>query len=210
MFKKLFYISILFFCLPLLAKKSDKVQVAFFIGGSLLNQSSTPVALFDGTFVQSGKLVSTYEDTISGGIEVRYLPEDDWLFKVGVRTMPYRKAIRAELQISGSPTQILPMSPYSYRLTSIYYDAGYCWESFYMFIGLSYNIFDFSSPGSTMPYRTKNGIGSNVGLGFKVSDDFSIEYAGHSANVSLESGPLYQDTDEFVFTDAVLSLRFGF
>ena len=38
----------------------------------------------------------------------------------------------------------------------------------------------------------------------------SIEYAGHSAIAAIESGTNYQTKDDFLFSDAVLSLNYGF
>ncbi len=193
------------------ANKDSGVQIVGFLGGSLLNESRTPTVLTNGSQVTLGEIVSTYENSVTGGLEIRSLDSDAWLLKGGVRTMPYRKATMAKLEAPSLGSQnLLIVTPFSYRLTSVYYDVGYCWETFYMFIGLSYNFFDFSAPGSTVPFRTKNGMGSTFGIGFKLSENWAIEYAGHVAKVAIESGPQFLTTDEYTINDAFLTLRIGF
>lgn len=192
------------------AKKSS-FQVAGFIGTSLLNQSVTPTAVTSGSTSYVANFRSTYENSPSGGLEVRSIDSDNWLFKAGLRTMPYRKVTAASIEALGLGTQpVTILTPYSYKLTSLYSATGYCWESFYLTIGFSYNIFDFSSPGATTPYQAKNGSGGIFGFGYKLNSNWSLEYTGYSAIVSVESGTNYQTKDEFTFSDAVLSLNYGF
>lgn len=199
------------FVIPTWAKKSKNYQIVGFLGTTLQNQSLTPTIASDGVSLYNATLVNTYENSIIGGLEVRSLHSDDWLLKGGLQSMPSRKVTAASLEVPGYPTQsLIIIQPYSYRLSTLYLDAGYCWESFYLYFGVSYNNFEFNSPGSTVPYRTKNGMGSTFGMGIMLSDNWSIEYASHVANVSVESGTKYENTDKFLFLDTNLSLRFGF
>lgn len=154
--------------------------------------------------------MSEYEDSIAGGLEIRYVPSDDWLLKGGARTMTERKVKSASLQVMGNTQGLSIINPYSYSLTSIYLDTGYCWESFHIFFGASYNIFKFKSPGLTVPYRAKNGSGANFGIGAKINENWSLEYASHSAGVAVESGTNYQTSDTFLFVETVFSLHFAF
>lgn len=207
-YKLLFFV--LFVSTNVLAKNRG-FQVAGFLGTSLLNQSTTPTVASNGFGTYSANLRSTYENSPSGGLEIHSMDSDNWLLKFGVKTMPYRKVTLASLEVLGQGTQQLTiLSPYSYKLTSIYYTGGYCWESFYLMVGWSYNFFEFSSPAASTPFRTKNGAGGTFGFGYKLDESWAIEYTGHSAIVAIESGTNYQTKDDFLFSDAVLSLNYGF
>jgi len=209
--QKYILIFILFFISTAAFAKNKSFQVAGFIGTSLSNQSTVPAVVTIGASSYISSFKSTYENSPSGGLEMRSIDSNSWLFKGGLKTMAYRKVTAATIEIPGFGTQSVTMlTPYSYKLTSIYTTTGYCWESFYLMVGLSYNLFDFSSPGSTTPYRTKNGAGGIFGMGYKLTENWSVEYTGYSALVSVESGANYQTKDDFTFSDAVLSVNYGF
>lgn len=202
---------LLFFITSEAFAKKNGYQMAGYLGISLLNQSTEATVATDGVNFFPANVVSTYENSPSGGLEMRSVDSDSWLTKIGAKTMPYRKITAAELQITGQGKQMLTiLNPYSYKLTTIYLTTGYCWQDFYLMLGLTYNIFDVSLPAATTPYRTKNGSGAVFGFGVKADDHWSVEYVAYSAAVSIESGTNYETKDALIFSDAVLSLNYGF
>ncbi len=210
MFQKSLFVVLILVTSHSFAKKSSDIQYGIFLGNSLSNRSTTPTTASDGFGTYPATLTSEYENSISGGLEIRYLPSDDWLLKGGVRSRLQRKVQTAKLEVLGQSQNLIITNPYSYSLTSAYIDAGYCWESFYIYLGFSHNFFNFKAPGSTVPYRAKNGTGSNFGLGIKITDNWSLEYTGHSASVAVESGTSYQTSDTFLFQEATFTLRFAY
>ena len=209
-------ILLTFYFQSVFATENKGGQFAFYISRSINNQSSTPaLATNSGGGYSSVNLITEYEKSFSGGFEFRKIQSDSMVYKIGIRLMPYRQAESAYLQSTyGYGKQDLVITtPFSYQMQTLYYDIGYCWESFYLYLGLSNNILNFSSASTTSTFQGKGGSGGSFSIGWRIDDNWAIEYGARTASMSVEeinNSTGAKSTDQFNISDASFSLNYGF
>lgn len=160
---------------------SDADTSAFFTDGA---RSDAPDETFDTeiTFENKNALGYEYRQTVSNG----------WGFGVGY--IRHQKSI----VIGVKEDDVIQFNPDEdeIEIHTIYADAIYRWETFYLSFGFNKSEINFKSEDSTLAVESKTGIGGNFALGWELTKWVVIEYGAKTNPWTLK-----KTTESGVTTD---------
>lgn len=149
-----------------------------------------------------------FESGFSIGYEYRNTRVNSWGSSFGVNYHA-KKDVKSwkinDTKISNTDVSI--------SILSLYADLLYRWESFYIPFGINISSINYELPETDSgEITTKGMIGANLGIGWMINDEISIQYT----TMNTVHNPTYRDSkDELYFgyghlTTYTLSLRFKF
>lgn len=144
-----------------------------------------------GSQVAKGKVDFDIDPAVSLDISAQYMPQNSWGFIGGFTYDSERETTGGEIIINGQRVIIAEDGDNDKIQARVFHaSAVYRWESLYLPFGLNYAAYTFKS--SDVPTSISGGLGAQLGLGYVVNDNFSIEGMIRATSFELS----YTDTDE--------------
>ena len=154
-----------------------------------------------------------YSDMAPGfGIEIFVAPENHWGWSAGLTYDSTRNLNSANAGFSGQSVSVVYADPKpTISFVTVYGNAIYRWDSFYLPFGLNVTSPTYKSSDGTITTVTGT-LGTQGGAGFFVNDHFSIEGLLRLVefNVTRSSSTFYIDYGTGAMYGAQLNLKFIF
>jgi hypothetical protein len=184
--------------------------------GGLSYMISASSAKFDNMSVTSGTLTETgsasldYSQVFSIAIEWRRSPKFSWGFSGGLNYEMERTFEGGKITSGGTTVTLSGGSGASkFQFTTLYGNAAYRWDTFYIPMGFNYSIVTFTPASGATGTSTPTGqIGAQLGIGNYFSDNFALELFSWVTATKLKSTSGSSTVDYGLGTFP--SLRFGF
>lgn len=179
--------TVLIFLALLFSIKAKASESAWKFGGGV-GYSSVYLLNMEGTSTVSAKSTSMkyeyqYTSGVNFGIDVWYIPKDNWGFITGFEYGPKRKYKSGKLNNADvTPTNAGSFSEVQTHL--VYGGPTYRFDSFYIPIGFTYG---FTNLTSSLPNETiTGGLGFSFGLGWFIGEHMAVEFLIRSAGFTYE------------------------
>lgn len=211
--KRLFLLPILFLGLSSAAfsqetATADNEWVRLFGLSYNFNNTLTfdDVEIYNGSDSYDAEVEFETSDAVGIIFEGRKVAKNSWGFALGAEYVTVRKMKEVDVDVDGVGSGSADVDDdHGFTTFSIYANAIYQWETFYIPFGLSYTRVDYKGDG-----EIDGGFGANLGLGWQLDQKFYLEFMVKTVNVELEDDSEDIDIGDGSLGATALHLKYNF
>lgn len=141
-----------------------------------------------GGTTYSGNADLKYKPTYELMVEAQKLPAQHWGLMAGLNYEGERELDSGTVTISGTSVGLSGGSGASkVQFTTVYGNAVYRWDEFYIPFGLNYSLLKFTpASGATESYSANGGVGAQLGVGWRFPNNIELEAYSWVTSMNLK------------------------
>lgn len=197
--------------LSVYGKPEERTRFGVSLGLIIYSQySSSNFYISDGTSSASGVYTAKMSNGFNLALDVLQSLPNSWGYQVGALLTPARSLDKAELTLDGVTYSSTGSSTAKYGFLTGYFNFLYRWQSFYIPFGINVSSMFYEKLDSSV--RVTSGFGAQLGLGYMIADDVSVEYVSQSKMMELNglSGSSILEVKNGYVTDVALKVIYYF
>lgn len=176
-------------------------------GGSSANGDMVVTQLSNGAQLGKGDIEFETKAGPSLSFEARHSNANSWGFGAGVQVGTKVKFKKLKMKLNGTTTEMQLEGEDKLQETSIYANAIYRWNSFYLPFGLNYTALSYSPKDPN--FTIDGGIGLQLGFGFWLTNNFTIDVMVKASSLELTSKDTTDDIQVKMEEAAIANLALG-